>query len=440
MDYIYAVLFFCLINLGYLSFFLGIAYKKISLCVTAYLCVACFYDYIFINASYYLPQSFVALTKPISEYFLLCLIIYGIFKIIRKKGFQLNVYTKRVISLLLVPSLIVLFSADIIHGNEVGDIIQGLRFFIIPIIIPWLMARYNLFDQVSYKNVGYTIVFLAVTSVVYGIYQKYTFNGNIETLWFYDFFNKMDENPVEIGSFNFIRDDKIRVTSWYVSPIIYSLSLAIAFVYIISKLFLKRLTAASYLFYTLVSIFFLFGIFESQTRIGLFVAMLSLMVLLLRRTFRFSIPYWIYLIAPLSAIVVTCLSLILGFTEDLSALGRLKQYASIMLYFYPSGNGFGAASVLSFFDSYYLSLMSLYGVFFVFPLAFLFFCSKKLFICAGRMRSYTHYFIVATFIIALTFIYTFAFQFTAGSYIYKLFFFMVFFSFSKSEKLNPQQH
>jgi hypothetical protein len=378
----------------------------------------------------------VAATKPINEYFFVGLVFYGFYRMVQNKGISLNVYSKKVIFFILIPSFIVFFTGDLIYGNGLGDVVQGLRLFMVPILIPWLMARYGIFEKISYKHIGYTIILLAIVSVIYGIYQKYTFTGNIETLWFYKFFNKLDQNPVELGSFNFIRDEKLRVTSWYVSPIMYSLSLAMALVYILSKIFSKRLPALVYLFYSAVIGLLLFGIFESQTRIGLFVFLLSFLVLLLRATFKFLIPYWIYLLAPLSAIAATILSLIFGFTDDLSALGRLKQYASIMLYFAPAGNGFGAESVLTFFDSYYLSLISLFGVFCVLPIAFIFFCSKTLFAYAVGTKAYTHYFVIATFIMSLTMIYTFAFQFTAGSYIYKLFFFMVFFSFSKFEKFS----
>jgi hypothetical protein len=417
-----------LISLQYglsIVFFLTNRYSKL---VYLYVFSIFSYDYLFINASYYLPDILVNLLKPYNEYFFLILLLLVIQKVNSVDGvIKLRHIDKSVLYLLLLPTSIILLLNDFSQNIDLMSTVQGLRTYLIPILIPYLMYNLYFLNKLNIGKFVNFLIFLSILTVLYGLYQKYTYNGQISSLWFYDFFGRYKENPVEEGFYNFVRNDQLRTTSIFVSPVIYSIALSIPTLLVISKLF-KEKKLIGKINLVLVLSFLIWGLMIAETRVGLFVTIIGLLILI-SCYIRILNRYAFLLAIPIVFIVLTFITMIFGYTEDLSALGRLIQYASFFDYFKVLGLGFNNKYVLTYFDTFYVSIFLVYGVLAFLPIIFIFKLNKLIYKLT-KSSFYGRFFNVSTLAVSLSFVYSFAFQFTAGAYPYKLLFVLVFIAFN----------
>jgi len=399
--------------------------KKFNLFAAVYLASLFFYDWLFINAYYFLPPLLLAVLKPYNEYLFLILLFRFIVSTVQHKKSK-NALADSIILALIVPSFIVLCANDLSRNLNLSDTISGIRIYLLPILTPYLMYKAKWFNSLNTKKILSFLFTISIISVIYGFFQRQGFNGSVRSLWFYNFFNQYTENLVEIGPYNFIRNDVLRTTSFFVSPIIFSISLAIPTIYVLELLISKnKLFSRKYLLFVLVIL--CYGLLICETRVGIIVSIISIAIHLVPKFFKFKYAYRIMLFVPFLAMILTFLSLIFGYTDDLSALGRLTQYASFFEYFQPLGLGFNNEYVLTRFDTYYMSVGLVYGGLLIFPVWFYLRINKFLYkVVLLNIDSPDFLFLKSTLALSLTFIYSFAFQFTAGAYQYRVMFFLIF--------------
>jgi hypothetical protein len=417
------------IFLQYALSLLSIAYKRYNFFIIVYLCSIVFYDYLFINASYFLPETLLNLLKPYNEYLLVFLTFNFCLMSAQGIGFKHTNADKAVV-VLLFSSLFVLLLNDFSTNINFGDTVNGLRMYLVPVFVPYLMYKANWFDKINFSTFLYGLFSISIVIVIYGTIQKNNFNGDLKSLWFYGFFSTFPENPVEVGFYNYIRNDVLRTTSFFVSPIIYSISVAIPAVYAVGALITKSSLIRKW-FLILVILTSLYGLVIAETRVGLIILIIGAGILIVPRVLKKKYALMVMPSIPLFAVVLTFISLLYGFTEDLSALGRLVQYFSFFEYYKIFGLGFNNEYVLNYFDTYYMSIALLYGVLVVFPIYFFVDLNRFLYKAVSGGVGNDGAFMETTFAVSLTFIYSFAFQFTAGSYPYKVLFLIIFVVFAR---------
>ena len=438
MGVIIAVLLLFVIGLQYFLSVYSIINRRYNLFGIVYLYSIVLYDFIYINAYYHLPSLLVAVLKPYNEYMTVILTLRLIISSIQHKKSSVKNIDKMMLYLIGGSLLILLFN-DFATKIDLGATIAGLRIFLLPVIIPYLMLRANWLKYISERKLLYALFAITVVIVLYAIVQKSEFNGDIRSLWFYEFFKQYPENPIDEGPYNFIRNDVLRSTSLFVSPIIYSLAVAFPTIFLISLILFKskilsRATAG------ILAMIFIYGLIIAETRVGLVIIAIGTAILLIPRFVKVRYAYKLMVSVPILAVIVTFWTLISGYTDDLSALGRLTQYASFFDYFKLLGVGFYSELVQTKFDAYYMSLALLYGIFIVLPIYFYISINKTVYKTVLLNDGGDNIFSKAVLTISLTFIYSFAFQFSAGAYPYRLLFFLVFLVISKFNNEKKNQH
>lgn len=384
--------------------------------VISFLSFLSLYDWLLINLSYYLPPSFVTLLKCVQEILVVLISVVFICRIIQKHKFKYNKIDKIVFGFVFLCIIGVLMS--LISGDDISNIITGMRLYIIPILIPYFFYKYGIFNGINYTYIDSFFKVLILALIIYSLIQILTFDGDLSKLWFYKFYDSLKENPVDKASFNFIRNDRLRATAFFVSSIHMSV-----ISYMISMYFIIR-HKKYWLLWTCISIF---GIELSSTRIGYLLLLLSIGIFINEKYLK---KHSFFFLIPFSGILFTFLSLVFNITSDESALGRLVQYSSFLSNFSVTGRGLGNFFALVFYDSFYISIFIVFGVL---GLLYIFYYCKLINIIIDsynnnkKMMRYSLY-------ISLSALYMFAFQFVAGTFPFCFLFFMLFLSFSELEK------
>jgi|GEM_PF-3260790 len=418
------IILFCIV-IQYFILIFSVYARNYPLLAVLYITHNFFYDFLFINASYVLPETLVNVLKPLNEYFFIYLLFLLLGSIRKSANLKLTKVDKLTLYYFILPSIIFLlmFIGDTI--DEPSQTVQGLRTYLLPIAIPYLMYKLNFFKGVKPKTVTNSIIYLSLIAVTFGIYQRNTFNGHVESLWFADFFKKMKEDPVASAPFDFIRNDVLRTTSFFVSPIIYSIEIAISVLLLMGNIY-KQKNILLKLLFSIIMLYLIYGLVIAETRVGLVVCLIGVSVMLISKFFKKSYAYYILYTVPISCIVITVITLVFGYSDELSALGRLAQYQSFFKYFNWYGSGFSNENVLTHFDTFYMSLAILFGIGAIFPLRFFLAINKHLFNIFKNAAGAHRAFALSVLAIALAFVYVYAFQFTAGAFPFKLMYFLCF--------------
>ncbi|WP_132051652.1 hypothetical protein [Pseudocnuella soli] len=321
----------------------------------------------------------------------------------------------------------------IVQKNEISQVFLGWRMYLLPFLWAFLLYKTSFFKHTKAVTIVRYLVFVPVLIVLVALYYNEVYRQDLRILWFYNFIDEI--NPIESHAFDFIRDDKLRATGIFVSPLIYatylSISLIILFFYL---LFSRRSFLKSFGLFSIL-LLLVYGQYLSRTRIGFIIFAVALIGSALAY-FKPSTRFSVFLSVPLILLLFTFLSLGLGFSEDPSALGRLLQYASVPEHFILFGVGFGSELTNVRFDSFYISVLLLFGV--LAPLYFrlYFVLLKKMHRCLPYFKSCEHdiherIIFYAGFGYCLSFLYTFGFHFTAGSATIQMFYLLLFYSISK---------
>lgn len=418
-----AVVFGGLIVLQYLLTIWALRTKRYDLFICVFIYSLFSYDYVFINASYYLPSKIVAILKPYSEYLILYFLYYLYF--VRKKRISIHErFDAYLIWLILLPTAIVLVADDLLGHRMLSETLLGMRLYLVPLILAYLLYKTEVIKDCDQLKIVNTIFTLSIASGIFGFFQKAYFRGTIKDLWFYRFFTHDNYNPLNYWAANYIRNDSLRLTGYYVSPIHYSVAFCLP-ILIILTLFANayhRLSNHIRLLLLSFLLFFFWYQWYSITRVGLIIDLIGMLIIVyakLRKPGFFKL-----FIIPVAFVALTFSSLLLKTTNDASALGRIDQYQTFLQHYTFFGLGFRHEMVHTYFDTYFMSVGLLYGVFSIFPLLFIYKLIKAAYEVV--MANANNYFFEAVLFTSLGLLYVFCFQFMAGSTPYRLYFFLLF--------------
>lgn len=408
---------------GLLVFFIiyALCNKLNTIFTISYILYICLYDWILINLSYSLPAQLLLGLKSVQEIVVVAIATVFLVRIAHSGKIRVNVIDNLILGITFI-TVISIFTS-LLKGDGISEIIQGLRLYFIPILIPYALFKYRCFENVNITTLTRFFAVLTVCLLIHSAWQVFTFNGDLKSIWFYDFYNTGEKNPIETATYNFIRDDELRATSVFVT----SITLSVIF-YVFSIIFV----VTKIRFWQLWTILSIIGIELSQTRVGYFLLVISLGIYLQK---KFMPKNKYYYLIPIFAIIVTFISLIFQITGDESALGRLVQYASFPENFSLTGNGIGNKYALVFYDSFYISLLMCYGVFALYYI-YVYYKMTTIVInyntsnCNTKNKTY----ISGNCNIAISFLYLYAFQFVAGSFAMSLVWLLIFISLSKLQK------
>lgn len=392
--------------------------KRTTIFACLYIIYIWIYDWMFINLSYDVSPIIVNILKLGNE---LLVFLAFLTILISKKKQSIAKSSDRTIWIFIIFPMLYAILISLVNHVGIESIFQGIRLFFSPIIYAFIFYKAGLFKDTSVSQLKVVFVFILIASLLYSIWQDITYNGELSTVWFYDYFIKAkDLDKVE---FDFVRNGLLRTTSVFVSPIISSMFFA---------------STALFLFYieqksNLLKIIYLFlgawGVYLSRTRIGLIYIFLFfiLWIIINRVNFKYTI------LSIGVAIIITLISLIYGITDDLSALGRILQYQQFINIFRIFGYGFEDEYLIKF-DSYYISLFIYIGIFAIFILYGIIKLSKGIFLeSKGFNNRQIRFFLIFSSINSLCMVYEYAFQYIAGNYIYKLTFLFLFIGLSYKE-------
>lgn len=336
-------------------------FKKLSFLV--FFTAMLFHDFIFLNIDYYgYGFSFFNAWKE------LVIILYIFFSCI------LLLYRGRMpyLNLFLYMFFLLLLMLYLYYAINTIDSVRFLRSILSPLIFP-LVLTLLIYDDVRRGGNFLFNVYLALFFVacLYALSQFY-FVKEMEDFWYY---NPLVAKGFELMPWDSFRNGHPRISSFFTSSLEFSFYVVISIFFIWMNVnnsyrITNRKKAFSYFVVVLgVIILFLSTVRSAQIVFLYFTACLflvSFFVYINRMAFWFLMPVFL--------VITTFCYLIFGFTEDLSAIGRITQWSFVFENLLNSGlAGHGFHSVgpgaKQWFDSYILNLLysggALFLIFFI---------------------------------------------------------------------------
>lgn len=369
------------------------------------------------------------LFKMLYEYILFFLILIYLLYIAQFREIHKNI--------LYLSALSIFFLLyGIINNHDLTLSIKDFRLFFLPILFS-LMLHYSLFmKNTDLKQLLNFYILLSTLILFVGLYQYFTFNGDIESIWRYAYLlqanKEMNPNYQEhFINYQLIRNGDIRVSSIFISALDFSYYLSF-FSFLIYILFLQNKKTIYLLLFLIIN----FGIYTAQVRTGFILLFISIFIyhlLKLNKNYYNRIAYAM----PFIFIVITFLYMLIGGgLNDSSTLGRLVQYDTLINNFTLLGSGLGKYTFT--FDSLYIYLFLTYGIFSILLILFqLKLIKTLLYIYTNRLlysnNRYEIIFIEFMSVYNLSVLYLFAFQHTLGS---PTFFLLYLFSFVVISKIH----
>ncbi len=357
------------------------------------------YDWIFIHIAYSLPSNITFILKSFGEILLFILT----FLLIGRLGYNKN--RTQNIDYIFFLFIIVPFLISLASGGSLSNMaLSGYKDFFFPYILSYLLFKCK-YINFNYKILSYITVIISSSAII----QIVLYDGNLSSLWFYNSFERFDENPVDTGFYNYLKEDTLRATSIFVTPIDLSITSGLLTIYHLSQIIIKR---NNRIIQFMLMIYAFMGLWLSQTRVGFAIVAIGIVVLIYINRSRY-ISLRTLLLIPLFFIIATFVCMASGRIDDGSALGRLIQYADFFNTFSMTGYGIGDYDAIYKYDSFILCSARMMGI-----TALLYFMMyfKLLKHVVNIYKSYrlSQY---APFIIASStaLIYAFIFQHLAGS-------------------------
>jgi hypothetical protein len=415
--------------------------------VACYLLLAIFHDYIFINLEYEASESIILIVKSWQEMLFLFLCV----------NMLARVFTRfKVSSHFLITGLFILILTgwgvfvSILEKDTVFEIFLGWRKFMLTLFNSILLYELGVFDKVSFRSVYRLLVVATLVIMAYGFYQLKKFdaiglpemaargtdfyarvNIGLREFWFYEKFG--DQHMLRSWP-NYMRNDSPRITSVFVSPIVLAEYLALVALFSIITLVRGKPKVVQVIFHGL----FLFLIFltmeTSQTRIGyiqVFVGTIVSLIIVRNVNPRF------YLLLAFGSIAALFVAISFGNIADSSAQGRIPQYLELLTIFSLKGYGFGDEERVLFFDSLYISVILLFGVFSLLYFYIHYYWIRLFLKYYSRLGDDKELDLEYRIIVAslCSFIFAFAFQFSLGTAIISILYFLLFLGISRQNKL-----
>ena len=357
------------------------------------------YDWIFIHLTYSLPSNIAFILKSFGEIliFMLTFLLIG-----RLSYNKCRIHN---IDYIFCFFIIIPFVISLVFGSSLSNMaLSGYKDFFFPYILSYLLFK-SKYLNFKYNVLNYITVIITSGAII----QTLLYDGNLSSLWFYKSFERFDENPIETGFYNYLKDDSLRATSIFVTPIDLSITTGLLCIYHLSQIMMRRNNRIIQL---ILMIYAFVGLCLSQTRVGFAFVAIGIATLIYTKKSR-SVSFKTLLTIPILFIIATFGFMVNGKIDDGSALGRLIQYAEFFNSFSLLGYGIGDYDAIYKYDSFLLCSARMMGI-----AALLYFIMyfKLLKYVIKNYRSYrvSQY---APFIIAssTSLIYAFVFQHLAGS-------------------------
>lgn len=270
--------------------------------------------------------------------------------------------------------LILLFIPLLMFGDFSDASLRTFRSLFTPFVFAVLIGYLVKEDTERRVRVLFSqLQVVAFVVGVYGLYQLYFIN-EWSDFWYFDPLVAMG---FELKEYNSFREGLPRISSFFTSSLEFSFFLVFVFFVNFSYFLFAKQASRSWLFDLklilnfVFLVFLVFLIFKSTVRsaqvcwVTAFVYMLFLKGIKTR--FYVVLTGFLYVV---SLSVATFVYISLGYTDDLSALGRLVQWDFVLAQLFSSPLGLGFSSVgpgqSLWFDSLWLNLVSCLGVVSVF--------------------------------------------------------------------------
>jgi len=267
------------------------------------------------------------------------------------------------------PLLLVLFFLVFycVGGDFTEASFRMFRSFAMPVLFALTVNAVcmGLTLETKLRVIFSTLVVMTFISGGYALYQYQTISDP-EQFWYWPL---LSEKGFTLETYNSMRDGNPRMSGFFTGTLEFSafiLNTALFTLCLLVQTIRKRSYDSRFLLYTVVAIFSTVLIIYGSVRtsaIGMISAVLFLAVLqLFRRKLFISLLGYGYFLSVTGSIF---LYLALGYTEDLSALDRVRQWYVVLgsLNTMPLGLGFGAIGPgqLHWFDSLWLNLLASSG-------------------------------------------------------------------------------
>ena len=256
-----------------------------------------------------------------------------------------------------------------------GDLSEGslrtFRSIFTPFVFAVIVGRLVGVDAESRSRYFSRLVLLvAVVSGIYGVYQLLSIK-HWQEFWYYHPLVAMGLKIYEYDSF---RNGMPRISGFFTSPLEFAFFITFVFFIGLAVLVSERRESSLWVVRkrSLLSLamlaFFVYVVSQSTVRSAqmCLVSAFAYLLLLVRLRSRFAIvtTAFLYVLVLSSA---TFLYIGLGYTDDLSALGRLVQWSFVLAKVVASPLGLGFSAVgpgqQYWFDSLWLNLAASFGVF-----------------------------------------------------------------------------
>jgi hypothetical protein len=221
-------------------------------------------------------------------------------------------------------------------------ILTCARDFALPVIVA--LAGLALGRRVSSRVLMSAILLSIAAAGVVAAYQVATFDGDTTKIWLHQLFGDVQEG-VAFADFNYVRDGRLRATAFFSSPLEYSFTVLLGLFYLTFRLrYAKGLVLKALTFTALAGLFAAAYLSNTRSWLIAYAVGVCATVLFCRRA-KAGRKGPSLVLVPALAIIATLLYLYSSFdvAKDMSALGRLAQYAGApeFVHAHPGGVGYG---------------------------------------------------------------------------------------------------
>lgn len=285
----------------------------------------CYYDWMYLWAKDYTAYEINLISgyaKDVAIYLLDIAIIFSL--IVKFRTMKL---------MALILTLLIIVSTFGIANNGIKDYVVSFNSYI-PLLLLLMSLLYRGCFVDKQKFLYVIFAFVIIPNSIYSIYQYINYD-TINDFWFYKSYNAMG---LVLNSWDYFRDGLVRPFGFFSN----TLSLTFFCFFILLGIFLYVKKGKN-----LCIVITIIPIILSGTRTVIIIGLLSIILLSIRKIkANYKVKFVIYVLTIVIAFVGT-LYVIVSLSSDLSSLGRVIQWASVLadLNLNPLGHGIGYAGV-----------------------------------------------------------------------------------------------
>ena len=354
------LLIFCVFNL---------VNKKITKPILIIISYYVFEDYVSFFAGYRIGE--ISVWKLFLDILFVLLFIYLFFIYLTKVNSQRKTTKREAAYYSFVLISIALIPVGFFNNGFVLSV-TGWRAIFLPIFLAegLLLISRNRNDIKGdmHRLISCIIIFAAINSAA-SIWQYIYYDGDYTSVWRFDLLleAKLASNHNFLEHFmqyQIERGGKLRASGFMVSALAASYFCAFGALLTLYKLYAERQKNHVKLFFILIFLLLVGGVYVSQVRTSLIILILFPFINYAVNTVKFKTSAILTFITVM-LIFVAVLGLVFQGGLEASALGRIDQYR--ILFTEVSFLGKGLGSYLSTFDSYYIHVFMVLGVFGILP-------------------------------------------------------------------------